>query len=269
MKAHLYLATVFIAFHVLISGCSFSASQPLYRSQQDKAPMTTDETLERLARLPDPEVTNEPRSRGGNGPVYTVLGKRYRVMDSSKGFVQEGMASWYGTKFHGRKTSNGERFDIYRLTAAHPHLPLPVYVRVTNLANGRMTVVRVNDRGPFYGDRIIDLSYAAAVKLGFHKDGTTRVRIEVLEPSTKRPASRPGPSAYLVQAGKHTKLQSADQTRFLITKLTGFKGTVVRTPDDGLYRVQVGPVPAGAAMDRLQSVLLAADYGNPRLIPLR
>jgi rare lipoprotein A len=204
-------------------------------------------------------VTEVVRGKRGNGPVYTVWGKSYRVMDSAEGFWQEGNASWYGTKFHGRETSSGEVFDIYKLTAAHKHLPLPSYVRVTNLDNGKQTVLRVNDRGPFHDDRIIDLSYAAAVKLGFHDKGTSPVRIEVLTPDA-------GPHAYMVQAGAFTELERADRSHRELQALTGFRGVVVKIPTDEFYRVRLGPVPADQ-VPRLQTILQAADYGKPKLIP--
>ena len=119
----------------------------------------------------------EPRSPYGNGPVYEVLGKRYTVMPSSKGYQERGVASWYGTKFHGNLTSNREVYDMYQMTAAHKTLPLPTYVRVRNLRNDKSVVVRVNDRGPFVHNRIIDLSYAAAMKLD-------------IEPASVMPSSR-------------------------------------------------------------------------------
>lgn len=131
--------------------------------------------------IPEPEVVDEPRSRVGNR-AYSVLGKRYEVMDSTQGFVEEGYASYYGNKFHGRRTSNQEVYDMYAFTAAHKSLPLPSFARVTNLANGKSVVVRVNDRGPFHAGRVIDLSYAAAVKLGYRQQGTARVRVEALRP---------------------------------------------------------------------------------------
>ena len=133
--------------------------------------------------IPEPEVRDEPRSRGGNR-AYSVLGKRYQVMDSADGYVEEGGASYYGNKFHGRRTSNQEVYDMYAFTAAHKTLPLPSFARVTNLANGKSVVVRINDRGPFHAGRIIDLSYAAAVKLGYRQQGTARVRVEALRPGS-------------------------------------------------------------------------------------
>jgi rare lipoprotein A len=243
----------------LLVGCGYSGSAPVPKQPQDAAPRHGSEVVGRLQRMPDPAVTSEARSKRGNGPVYEVFGKSYRVMDSASGFWQEGTASWYGTKFHGRETSSGEPFDLYRLTAAHKHLPLPTYVRVTNLANGRHTIVRVNDRGPFHDDRIIDLSYAAAVKLGFHEKGTSRVRIEVVE-------ANEAPDTFMVQAGAFREFARADRSHKELQKLTGFRGVVVKVPTDGFYRVRLGPVPA-QEVPRLQALLQAADYGKPKLIP--
>ena len=129
--------------------------------------------------IPEPVVTAEPRSRYGNRS-YSVLGKRYDVMAATDGYVEQGLASYYGRKFHGRRTSMLEVYDMYAFSAAHKTLPLPSYARVTNLANGKSVVVRVNDRGPFHAGRIIDLSYAAAVKLGVHRAGVAKVEVRAL-----------------------------------------------------------------------------------------
>jgi rare lipoprotein A len=125
----------------------------------------------------------EPRSHYGNPPFYDVFGKRYYVLSSATGYVERGVASWYGPGFHKERTSTGEPYDMYGMTAAHKTLPLPVYVRVTNLQNGRSVVVRVNDRGPFVGNRIIDLSYTAAAKLDMLRNGTAMVEVRVLDPA--------------------------------------------------------------------------------------
>lgn len=148
---------------------------------QDSAP---DEIVD-VDAIPEPEVKDEPRSRAGNRN-YAVLGKRYQVRDSAEGYVEEGMASYYGKKFHGRLTSNQEVYDMYAFSAAHKSLPLPSYVRVTNLANGKSVVVRVNDRGPFHAGRVIDLSFAAATKLGFTRQGTAKVEVRALTPADGR-----------------------------------------------------------------------------------
>ena len=132
--------------------------------------------------IPEPEVVDEPRSRYGNRSPYKVLGKSYTVRDSAEGYDETGMASYYGNKFHGRRTSNLEVYDMYAFTAAHKTLPLPSFARVTNLDNGKSVVVRVNDRGPFHDGRVIDLSYAAAVKIGIRARGTGRVEVVGLGP---------------------------------------------------------------------------------------
>lgn len=136
-----------------------------------------------LSGVPDAVPKAQPLSDLGNHSPYVVLGKRYRVLPSATGYQATGIASWYGSKFHGRPTSSGQPYDMYRMTAAHRSLPIPSYVEVKNLDNGRRVVVEINDRGPFRDGRIIDLSYAAAVRLGFVHEGVTRVRLEALDPS--------------------------------------------------------------------------------------
>jgi len=209
-----------------------------------------------LANLPDPVPRKEPKSRSGNPPSYTVFGKTYQVMDSAVGYREEGQASWYGRKFHGRKTSSGEPFDMFQLTAAHRSLPIPTYVRVTNLGNGRTTLVRVNDRGPFYGERIIDLSYAGAVKLGFAQQGTAWVRVEVLEDA---------PEFYL-QAGAFRELNAADALKAALGELTGLPAHIVQVSHDDLFRVRLGPVVGRPEALRLQALIVAAKYGRPLIL---
>jgi rare lipoprotein A len=146
---------------------------------------TTPDYVPDVDCIPEPVVTAEPRSPVGNRSPYTVLGKRYEVLDRVDGYQEQGIASYYGAKFHGRRTSNQEVYDMYAFTAAHKSLPLPSFARVTNLENGRSVVVRVNDRGPFHEGRVIDLSYAAAVKLGITQRGTGRVEVRALTPDGK------------------------------------------------------------------------------------
>ena len=150
--------------------------------RRDRAPRDAGEVD--LAAVPDAMPRAEPRAAYGNMEEYEVFGRTYRVMESSTGYEAEGMASWYGMEFQGRSTSSGEPFDVYAMTAAHRTLPLPTYLEVTNLENGRTVVVRVNDRGPFHDDRLVDLSYVAAWKLGIIRSGTARVRIRALEPAS-------------------------------------------------------------------------------------
>ncbi len=164
--------------------------------------------------IPEPEVRDEPRAATGNRD-YVVLGKKYRVLDDASGYVEEGMASYYGSKFHRRRTSSGEVYDMYAFTAAHKTLPLPSFARVTNLENGRSVIVRVNDRGPFHPGRVIDLSYAAAVKLGYRDKGSARVRVEALTPvddalARRAPASAsPGVPAASAMDGLVARLPAA------------------------------------------------------------
>ncbi|MFV8571769.1 septal ring lytic transglycosylase RlpA family protein [Marinobacter sp. SBS5] len=175
------LKTWFLAPALLLalSGCSSTPSvdhSSRYTLKQDRAPEGNFDVSE----LADAEPRYEAPRRAGNKSPYQVWGKSYRVVDSNDGYVARGTASWYGQKFHGHKTSNGEVFDMYSMSAAHKSLRIPSYARVTNLDNGRSVIVRVNDRGPFHGDRMIDLSYAAAKKLGYQSRGTARVEVAAI-----------------------------------------------------------------------------------------
>lgn len=161
---------------LVLAGC---AHEPEIR---DSAPQVDRRVL---MNLPDQVPKVEPVTRAGNSNPYTVLKKTYHLLPTSEGYRAQGTASWYGTKFHGRNTANGEVYDMNALTAAHKTLPIPCYARVTNQLNQRSIIVRINDRGPFHGDRLIDLSYAGAVKLGFADQGTAPVSIEVITPAAK------------------------------------------------------------------------------------
>ena len=183
-------------------------------------------------------------------------GETYRVLQSAAGYYATGMASWYGRKFHGRLTSSGEPYDMFQLTAAHRSLPIPAYVRVTNLDNGRSSVVRVNDRGPFHSDRIIDLSYAAAVKLGFADHGTARVRVEVIEETPR----------FVLQAGAFRDLSAAEVLKENLIRLTGEVAYVVKVASDALYRVRLGPVVGRPEAVRLQALIAAANLGEPLIL---
>jgi rare lipoprotein A len=156
---------------------------------------TTPDHVPDLDCIREPVVTAEARSRVGNKSPYSVLGKQYKVLDRVDGYVEQGTASYYGNKFHGRRTSNQEVYDMYAYSAAHKSLPLPSFARVTNLDNGHSVVVRVNDRGPFHEGRVIDLSYAAAVRLGITQRGTGRVEVRALTPDGSTLAATPAPSS--------------------------------------------------------------------------
>ena len=215
-----------------------------------------------LANLPMPRVRVEPKSATGNSP-YVVFGKRYEVLDTAAGYRREGKASWYGRKFHGRRTSSGEPYDMYKLTAAHRSLPIPTYVRVVNLDNGRRVIVRVNDRGPFHPERIIDLSYAAAVKLGFQDQGIANVRVESVRPAeSETPA--PNSKRFFVYAGPFQDLGDADAIHAEVSALAHTPTDVVRW--NGALRVRVGPLATRAAAERLRVLLEFQDAPIRQLI---
>ncbi|MBB6522947.1 rare lipoprotein A [Pseudoteredinibacter isoporae] len=236
---------------------------------------------------PDAIPKQENRTRAGNKSPYVIFGKTYRVLSDSRGFRQQGEASWYGKKFHGRNTSNGEVYDMYAMTAAHKTLPIPSYVRVTNHSNGRSVVVRVNDRGPFHGNRIIDLSYAAASKLGFAERGTAPVSVEaidtgnpplrhagVVHPGTAEPTQEivraPSPSsgnrnAHLgkqsyLQVAAFSQRQSAEQ---LLARLRSSISEPMRLNQaKGLFRVHIGPLTKVNDIAAVRKTLQALSLGS-------
>lgn len=220
--------------------------------------------------IPDAVPRDEPRSKRGNPPFYTVLGKRYVVLDSAAGFVERGVASWYGPTFHGEATSIGESYDMYGMSAAHTRLPLPCYARVTNLSNGKSVVVRINDRGPFAKNRILDLSYTAAAKLDMLKEGTALVEVRVVtaggDDRLRRTDETP-PQTLYVQAGAFSDEANA---RRLVTRLKagGVANAFVLTPAEGptkMFRVRAGPVSSTAEFDRLAARLNKLGISDVRL----
>jgi rare lipoprotein A len=165
---------------VLLAGCGSTPKSGGY--YKDDGPH--ERPPANLDRVTDAVPRNEPLHKSANRP-YTALGKNYVPMTSVQPFRQRGVASWYGKRYHGQKTSSGETYDMYQMSAAHPTLPIPSYVRVTNVANGKSVVVRINDRGPFHSARIIDLSYVAAYKLGFVQSGQAQVEVESVIPGKR------------------------------------------------------------------------------------
>ena len=189
-----------------------------------------------LAEIADAEPKAEPLHRYANRP-YKVFGNDYVPMAQVQPFRQRGVASWYGRRFHGQSTASGERYDMYAMTAAHPTLPIPSYVRVTNLRNGRSVVVRVNDRGPFHSSRIIDLSYAAAFKLGYVQAGSAQVEIESVLPATVQEAS----GVYL-QVGAFSARENAESLRARVAReLAWLQESVQVLMSGNLWRLQLGP----------------------------
>nr|WP_232505608.1 septal ring lytic transglycosylase RlpA family protein [Legionella clemsonensis] len=190
----------------------------------------------------------EPFSRYGNPDTYAVEGRTYEVLKNSSGYKTRGIASWYGTKFHKQRTSSGDDYDMYAMTAAHKTLPLPTYVRVKNLSNGRVAIVKVNDRGPFRNDRVIDLSYAAATKLGLLPHGTAPVEIEALN-TGKRVAH------YYVQAGAFSSEKLAILLQSKLARLT--PSPVIIEKYDQRFIVRVGPFATKQMTDSLKNKLAA------------
>ena len=172
-------SSMFVLGVLLLSACTGSGGKITTTISGGDGPPARDIDV---SHIPDAVPKREPITRAGNKNPYTVLGKTYALLPVADGYSEVGIGSWYGKKFHGRKTANGETYNMYAMTAAHKTLPIPSYVRVTNLDNNRSAIVRINDRGPFHGGRIIDLSYAAAKKLGYAGAGTTQVKVEVIKP---------------------------------------------------------------------------------------
>lgn len=267
-----------------------------YSILQDHAP-TGDIKVD---HLPDLVPRWEAKTRGGNKSPYEVWGKKYWVMDSAQGYVAEGTASWYGKKFHGHKTSNGEIYDMYAFSAAHKSLPLPTFLKVTNLDNQLSVIVRVNDRGPFHGDRLIDLSYAAAARLGYHKKGLARVRIEAITPargktytpskaaekvdevtpealpakaSTALPGGASNATSELVfshlQLGAFSAEDSADRLKLrLFEAFDTSVNVLVNKQEDGLYKVLVGPFSNAVELEEWQKKLQQEGFGDPVRVAL-
>ena len=232
----------------------------------------------------------EPKSKYGNPSSYVVFGRRYYVLPSSQGYKEQGIASWYGTKFHGRRTSSGETYDMYAMTAAHKTLPLPTYARVTNRRNGRSIIVRINDRGPFHRNRIIDLSYTAATKLGIITRGTGLVEVEALDPRNYSAVpKKPKPSKHVVvdvaepavepaaiekqvgifvqigafrQRGNAQKL-SAQFSALKVGKVAVHESVLEETP---IYKVRIGPLDTVAQADKTVEKLAGLGHRDYKII---
>lgn len=216
-----------------------------------------------IERIPDAEPRLEPLHRFANRP-YVVFGKTYTPDTSGRTYQAEGTASWYGRKFHGQRTSSGEAYDMYGMTAAHPTLPIPSYVRVTGVQSGKSVVVRVNDRGPFHSDRLIDLSYSAAHKLGLVRNGSGRVRVESIDPASWMPAptavaavepEKPPRAAdetfgYWLQLGAFGMKSNAEQMLARVKAQVAELADRLRLVDgDGVTRLRAGPYPSRAEAD--------------------
>jgi rare lipoprotein A len=237
-----------------------------YHVEQDSAPLRPISQGEVFDAIPQAD----PILRFGNVSPYVIDGVTYHVLEDYRDYREQGTASWYGAKFSGHKTSNGELYDLYQPSAAHKTLPIPSYARVTNLDNGKSIVVRVNDRGPFHSDRIIDLSYAAAVKLGYMEQGTAQVEVEVMEVVGVEDRRDPlyGNYRYL-QLGAFGREASAQTLVEALTPLLTAEVFVSAVESDGtlLYRVRVGPVDDKSHLLAVQQQLLDSGYDAGQPLP--
>ncbi|MAX07050.1 MAG: septal ring lytic transglycosylase RlpA [Gammaproteobacteria bacterium] len=255
------------------------SSSSRYSIDQDRAPSRNIDPATILNVVPEP-IT---RTMAGNRSPYSVLGKTYQVLPTEEGYRERGVASWYGEKFHGHKTSNGEVFDMYQVSAAHKSLPIPSFLQVTNLDNNRSIVVRVNDRGPFHGDRIVDLSYAAALKLGYAERGTARVELEAII-ANGSDSDRAGARNRIVnletgnravsrekylQVGAFSDVNLAREVSEklrVMTKRPVIISTINNMASGVLHRVRIGPVNDPGEIRRITQSVVAASLGSPYTI---
>ncbi len=274
------------ALGILLVACSSGQrGTSRYSQAQDSAPYQSVD----VSAVKDAIPRVEPKSRYGNPSSYVVRGKRYNTLTSGKGYKERGIASWYGTKFHGHRTSSGEPYDMYKMSAAHKTLPLPSYARVSNLRNGRSVIVKINDRGPFHENRLIDLSYAAATRLGVLGKGTGLVEVEAIDPLTYAtntplrsvPASQPKitrrvattpnqaqPSLYL-QLGAFSSRSNAErlQARLSTTELPGeLRITETVSDQKHIFRVRIGPLANVETADRLTRILTDQGISPPHVV---
>lgn len=276
---------------VLLAACS---SQPQYKrppqQQQVDEPVKDSGPAVPVDMLATPEPTpvREPIGKAGNRSPYIVNGVTYRVRTGVKGYREKGQASWYGTKFHGKRTANGEVYNMYAMSAAHKTLPLPSYARVTNLDNGHSVIVRVNDRGPFVPGRIIDLSYTAAQKLGYTDKGVARVEVVALDPQTLPPAGQTLamekdvsarealaqdasfklPDNTYLQVGAYSDATQAKRVRAEVAAQINYPVSVSSVEREGkkLYRVRIGPISQQRALVTLRESVEQNSLGQPQVV---
>lgn len=272
---------------IVLSSCSTSDTGR-YSQRHDSAPGQKID----VSHVADAVPRTEPKSRYGNPESYVVRGKRYHTLSSNAGYHERGIASWYGTKFHGHRTSSGESYDMYMMSAAHKTLPLPSYARVTNLRNNKSVIVKINDRGPFHDNRLIDLSYAAASRLEILGKGTGLVEVEVINPERQvkqlaaqkhRLASQPKTDARLVsepvnssaepmlylQIGAFQSLSNAERLKRRLTATSPTEKLHIsegNTNQQRVYRVRIGPLDSVESADRLTQNLLQHGIESPRVV---
>ena len=264
---------------LLLQACSAPSRYSVHQDYGPASPVDVSQVKNAVPKV-------EPRSKYGNPSSYEVRGKVYHVLKNAQGYSQKGIASWYGKKFHGHRTSSGEVYNMYGMTAAHKTLPLPSYVRVTALKNGKSVIVKVNDRGPFHENRIIDLSYAAAIKLGVTARGTGAVEVSVIDPKNfqrtahyqpdiKRPSAlatyqeetTPADFKLYLQVGAFSSKQNAYQLR---KRLSGmFKASRIHSEfssSQNIYRVRIGPLSGVSEADKLTTLLNNKGISSAKII---
>ncbi len=281
-------------YTLLFSTCLLGACGTLYK---DSAPGGEVD----ISSIPDAVPQMEQRSKYGNPDSYEVNGQRYHVLNDNKGYFERGTASWYGNKFHGKRTSSGETYNMYTMTAAHRTLPLPTYAQITNLKNGRSVVVKINDRGPFHDNRLIDLSYVAAAKLDMLRKGTAPVEVRAIDPyqveladeisapavtlktagngatpiQTELPLQPKLPSSaqtnqFYVQMGAFSEQQNAEMLRFAVAENEQNSDVHIQqsssTDGNTLYKVRVGPLTSKDEAMQLKERLAAAGLSSPHIV---
>jgi rare lipoprotein A len=262
------LAPLAFALSLLLLAC---AGKPPVVQEPVDGPSTSGL---RAADVADAVPRAEPLARYGNHSPYEVFGRKYHVMSSSEGYRERGVASWYGSKFHGRRTSSGEPYDMHLATAAHKSLPLPTYAEVTNLDNGYRVIVKINDRGPFKDNRLIDLSYGAALRLGMIGTGTARVEVRAIDPAefddgvrvasaAAAPAAVGGETTWL-QAGAYGRRNGAEE---LAGRLRRADLAPVSINDSGsLFRVWLGPYGSHAEAEAVIRKAIELGFERPHRV---
>lgn len=260
LQKFLYRIILVIILAVFLSSCA------LFQKQDGPPFFDVD-----VSKIPDAVPKKEPLSRYGNLP-YSVNGYRYSILPTAKGYSETGIASWYGTKFHRHRTSSGEKYDLRQMTAAHRTLPIPCYANITNLRNGKHVIVKINDRGPFEKNRLIDLSYVAAKKIGILGKGTGLVRVTTIDPSKpivpqkiKATQIIQHPHIYL-QVGAYSSLEHAKTIQIKAKSITKYPTTIepVNRNRRTIYRIKVGPITTVTKSDILSAKLQAAGFEEPQ-----
>ena len=275
-RRHLLIGWLWVCL-TLLAGCS---TTPGTRSSQQDGVGNHLPSAEEIARIPDATPRVEPLSPYGNPDSYVVFGKRYHTLKASRGYSEKGIASWYGDKFHGQRTSSGDPYDMFAMTAAHKTLPLPCYARVTNLRNNRSIIVKINDRGPFHDNRLIDLSYSAAWKLGIIGEGTGLVEVSTIDPAAPEPPptlaqeqepprqKRGGLPELFLQVGAFGSQGNADRLKQRIEEQLRVSVLIEETAGSAnpVYRVQVGPIASVELADHLSQRLDRLGIKNPHVV---